>query len=102
MQQQPPQATLLPYTTLFRSFALRALGDLSEHRRAPSNIEWDIEAAEKAGYKHYTLKEIFEQPRAIADCLKISLRVDRKSTRLNSSHSSISYAVFCLKKKTRL
>jgi glucosamine--fructose-6-phosphate aminotransferase (isomerizing) len=52
-----------------QGFALRALGDLSEHRRAPSTIDWDIEAAEKAGYKHFMLKEIFEQPRAITDCL---------------------------------
>jgi glutamine---fructose-6-phosphate transaminase (isomerizing) len=50
-------------------FSLRALSDLKEHRRAPSTIDWDLEAAEKAGYKHFMLKEIFEQPRAITDCL---------------------------------
>src|SRR5690554_7208020 len=50
---------------------------------------------DKGEYRHYMLKEIFEQPQAIAD----TLTGDRKSTRLNSSHVRISYAVFCLKKK---
>ncbi len=50
-------------------FALRAVSDLAERRRAPTSVDWDIEAAEKAGYKHFMMKEIFEQPRAIADSL---------------------------------
>jgi glutamine---fructose-6-phosphate transaminase (isomerizing) len=50
-------------------FSIVALGDLSEHRRTATTIDWDVESAEKAGYKHFMLKEIFEQPRAIADSL---------------------------------
>jgi glucosamine--fructose-6-phosphate aminotransferase (isomerizing) len=50
-------------------FSIQGLSDLAEHRRAPSTVDWDVEAAEKAGYKHFMLKEIFEQPRAIADSL---------------------------------
>ena len=52
-----------------KGFAVSALADLASRPRAPSTVDWDIEAAEKAGYKHFMLKEIFEQPRAIADSL---------------------------------
>src|SRR5689334_24179865 len=69
MIRRPPRSTLFPYTTLFRSFAARA-PDGDEQRR------------------DQTLRLTEAEPPQ-----------DRKSTRLNSSHSSISYAVFCLKKK---
>src|SRR2546427_4875026 len=72
MIRRPPRSTLFPYTTLFRS-----------------QSELD-----QLGVSRY-LKER-PAPRQIADVVK---RTDRKSTRLNSSHSQISYAVFCLKKK---
>src|SRR2546430_12586817 len=85
MIRRPPRSTLFPYTTLFRSF-LREFGKV---RVA------DIEVEAQAG-----------KPRLVYKCSKVigtphfALRVlDRKSTRLNSSHSQISYAVFCLKKK---
>src|SRR3712207_7545923 len=97
MIRRPPRSTLFPYTTLFRS-------------------EWDAEAAEKGGYETFMLKEIHEQADAVAETLAdrtvrhdgvdlgdlggIEDR-DRKSTRLNSSHANISYAVFCLKKKKK-
>src|SRR5438876_9474930 len=68
---RPPRSTLFPYTTLFRSAHLLELG------AQPLPV----------GREHR------------ADVLGIEL-LDRKSTRLNSSHPSISYAVFCLKKKT--
>jgi glutamine---fructose-6-phosphate transaminase (isomerizing) len=48
---------------------LKALADLTPRTRAAQNVDWDIEAAEKAGYKHFMMKEIFEQPRAIADSM---------------------------------
>src|SRR5688572_32180066 len=77
MIRRPPRSTLFPYTTLFRSAALRAgLGYLT---RNPSEIG-DPRAHEESGRGQ---------------------RRDRKSTRLNSSHSQISYAVFCLKKKKK-
>src|SRR5256886_9545023 len=71
MIRRPPRSTLFPYTTLFRS---------QEHRlvAAPHLL--------RLGGGHRTLGDA---------------RQDRKSTRLNSSHSQISYAVFCLKKKKR-
>src|SRR2546427_5889887 len=81
MIRRPPRSTLFPYTTLFRSVSLADVEDqetLTAAIRAAVN-----EAMESAvGFK----------PTLIA-------LTDRKSTRLNSSHSQISYAVFCLKKK---
>src|SRR5438309_8631672 len=88
MRRRPPRSPLFPYTTLFRSRAL---------------------SGTRTGYAHtddislQNLEEAARQARAIADRAGVSGAVavlDRKSTRLNSSHSSISYAVFCLKKKT--
>src|SRR5436190_11987021 len=75
MVRRPPRSTLFPYTTLFRS--------PSNHARNLAVLRSHARAAEKdllAGYRLY-------------------LDGDRKSTRLNSSHTVISYAVFCLKKK---
>src|SRR2546427_6947116 len=83
MIRRPPRSTLFPYTTLFRS-ALGVLGERSARvfaalRSAASGSDPSLRrAAEKA------LRQL-----------------DRKSTRLNSSHSQISYAVFCLKKKKK-
>src|SRR5690348_17515102 len=74
MIRRPPRSTLFPYTTLFRSVLLR---------RADLRVE-HVGAFEEVGHGHV--------PHA---------RRDRKSTRLNSSHPSISYAVFCLKKKKK-
>ncbi len=50
-------------------FEVRSLAELAQLQRTVHTVEWDVEAAEKAGYKHFMLKEIFEQPRAIADSL---------------------------------
>src|SRR2546430_9035715 len=82
MIRRPPRSTLFPYTTLFRSRDV-ARNSLSYPKTLEINIrEGDL------------LPELL---------LKISSAVaDRKSTRLNSSHSQISYAVFCLKKKNTL
>src|SRR5689334_24139355 len=77
MIRRPPRSTLFPYTTLFRS-AVRAKWRVSFGRFDPSVIT------------------IAVQNDLLADLVIVG---DRKSTRLNSSHSSISYAVFCLKKK---
>src|SRR5256885_6735414 len=77
MIRRPPRSTLFPYTTLFRS-----LSDVTEV--ADSN-------------------DVGAQPAEVQlGRLRLSLRPDRKSTRLNSSHLVISYAVFCLKKKKKL
>src|SRR5688572_31355435 len=76
MIRRPPRSTLFPYTTLFRSVDARARADQRRRLDAGGGPE-----AIRAG-----------GPKIIY--------TDRKSTRLNSSHSQISYAVFCLKKKT--
>src|SRR2546430_10831046 len=90
MIRRPPRSTLFPYTTLFRSHKARAadLAHVVLHRRPPGSICLDTpqDACRRQGRSADGLREVGE---------------DRKSTRLNSSHSQISYAVFCLKKKTR-
>src|SRR2546430_13599172 len=93
MIRRPPRSTLFPYTTLFRS-----------HR---TSYPRSITASSTFGIRYEEL-EFLPQRRAEGDdhiCETWRppspkyLRTDRKSTRLNSSHSQISYAVFCLKKK---
>src|SRR5258708_29959711 len=86
MIRRPPRSTLFPYTTLFRSKVHPNAFRLGVFR--PWEANWF------ANPKDYTkmLHEDLEMRRVI-------LEIDRKSTRLNSSHQIISYAVFCLKKK---
>src|SRR5690348_18116186 len=86
MIRRPPRSTLFPYTTLFRSerAGLRALEGGDAQRRG----DWSGVGL-AVGARPSRLA-----PRVLGDG-------DRKSTRLNSSHPSISYAVFCLKKKTK-
>src|SRR2546430_11268508 len=83
MIRRPPRSTLFPYTTLFRSKS-------SPHLQAA-----------KARIKRLLGKRAQQKLRA-AGFLRVPRSRDRKSTRLNSSHSQISYAVFCLKKKKEL
>src|SRR5689334_24827257 len=91
MLRRPPRSTLFPYTTLFRS----AAADRARQERALR------EAYDQAGHLHRRLEGAKEEERrALAHELHDEMG-DRKSTRLNSSHSSISYAVFCLKKKKK-
>src|SRR5947209_12647497 len=94
MIRRPPRSTLFPYTTLFRSDrALRAgalaLGATVEIETLPGYLPLRSDP---------TLMRVFKEN---ADTLFGAgvYREDRKSTRLNSSHANISYAVFCLKKK---
>src|SRR5690348_18111347 len=80
MIRRPPRSTLFPYTTLFRSpSAQDFLPDLALFRHLR---RIDLDSIQLAGNREIPL-------------------ADRKSTRLNSSHPSISYAVFCLKKKKK-
>src|SRR3712207_7410448 len=88
MIRRPPRSTLFPYTTLFRS-AMR-LGR-TDQRLAREAIRDAFDAAGMAGATR--LAEVAAAVRATPPA------GDRKSTRLNSSHANISYAVFCLKKK---
>src|SRR5258708_11529596 len=89
MIRRPPRSTLFPYTTLFRSLAFRSLGEIAD---AVKKINADY--SKQSGAARQIAREIFEAEKVLKSLLE-----DRKSTRLNSSHQIISYAVFCLKKK---
>src|SRR3712207_7194232 len=99
MIRRPPRSTLFPYTTLFRSRAAslrRFLGLLVEHAKHRVQVVED-EADGWIRPRHPS-----EDMTVVADDEDAAFARDRKSTRLNSSHANISYAVFCLKKKKHL
>src|SRR3712207_8750164 len=86
MIRRPPRSTLFPYTTLFRSAILSRDPQLADHEQREADEHADGDA-------HGRLQPtVIEREAEEEDG-------DRKSTRLNSSHANISYAVFCLKKK---
>src|SRR3989442_7958151 len=99
MIRRPPRSTLFPYTTLFRSHSdtfdakpkgppaprLRVIADIFEYLRVHHAAAGDLQPFLAHFFRQWTAEINFE--------------TDRKSTRLNSSHVRISYAVFCLKKK---
>src|SRR3712207_7730510 len=107
MIRRPPRSTLFPYTTLFRSGALPL-------RREPRGSTRRAQAGHHADRARQRREPVAGRRRrrdrggrrgsrdlAVAGVGgTLGTRVDRKSTRLNSSHANISYAVFCLKKKT--
>src|SRR5436309_12107610 len=92
--RRPPRTTLFPYTTLFRSDDLPARGPFHDrhHRVGEQERAGEVEVQELLPLGQ---REVLHGGRRLAD------DGDRKSTRLNSSHVKISYAVFCLKKKKR-
>src|SRR3712207_8725075 len=102
MIRRPPRSTLFPYTTLFRSKTLgdgiALLGDaLRQMRRFPLVI---VDHELLASARHQELDALSSAlVRHETRVIILGRRGDRKSTRLNSSHANISYAVFCLKKK---
>src|SRR5688572_32535454 len=100
MLRLPPKSTLFPYTTLFRSPKQHDLND-SEVVELVDN--WKDEARRHGRGELKDARAIAELllHHAPPDVRRRLDREDRKSTRLNSSHSQISYAVFCLKKKTK-
>src|SRR5687768_17682659 len=85
MLRRPPRSTLFPYTTLFRSHTFDPT-KAWRSRPARDRLRVPIGVGDGGGIVHLDIKESAQQG-------------DRKSTRLNSSHGYISYAVFCLKKK---
>src|SRR3712207_7686901 len=90
MIRRPPRSTLFPYTTLFRSGV--AARELAHDLVALGDDPLDGLAFDALGLRAYEFEHLVEPPHLLAG-------LDRKSTRLNSSHANISYAVFCLKKK---
>src|SRR3712207_7681484 len=102
MIRRPPRSTLFPYTTLFRSDQLAG-----GFARYAVDAQWVVPHFEKMLYDNALLLRAYlhlwratgdEWARRVADATAAFLVRDRKSTRLNSSHANISYAVFCLKK----
>src|SRR5688572_32420944 len=101
MIRRPPRSTLFPYTTLFRSRVRRALE--TQGVRVLENEPLRVVHG-GAGLWLVGLADLWTRPVDLATPLSrvaTGEPVDRKSTRLNSSHSQISYAVFCLKKKNK-
>src|SRR3712207_6987257 len=86
MIRRPPRSTLFPYTTLFRSDG-GALAEVHDHGLRQVR---DVGTQRREAPPEVPVPGLAHQP---------AVGVDRKSTRLNSSHANISYAVFCLKKK---
>src|SRR5690349_23811016 len=87
MLRRPPRSTLFPYTTLFRSHRGRRAGLLGQ-------------VVPPAGAQDQLVQLLAQLVHALAH-REVEAQRDRKSTRLNSSHVEISYAVFCLKKKKK-
>src|SRR3712207_7408308 len=99
MIRRPPRSTLFPYTTLFRSLALEVIARMDEgpvqgRKQDPSQAT----RAPKLTKEHGAI----DWSRSGAEVCRQVRAIDRKSTRLNSSHANISYAVFCLQKKKLL
>src|SRR3712207_8453940 len=96
MIRRPPRSTLFPYTTLFRSVMAVSCPACAEA------------AAPRRGGRALTVRGGTDSHRTVAGASALGVTpeagalLDRKSTRLNSSHANISYAVFCLKKKKQL
>src|SRR3712207_7045964 len=94
MIRRPPRSTLFPYTTLFRSPLARAEAGLDRGAGAGAR-----QAQPRQGRRRPVLGDALAAVRRHLLRRAGLARLDRKSTRLNSSHANISYAVFCLKKK---
>src|SRR5256885_6978146 len=96
MIRRPPRSTLFPYTTLFRSWVQFGITDPRERVRV-RNVSVVSALLNSDGTNNTYFKDFFRTYRRDG-----SINIDRKSTRLNSSHLVISYAVFCLKKKKNI
>src|SRR5438477_4519774 len=90
MIRRPPRSTLFPYTTLFRSDAITGVVDVTAQNSTAS----------VGGAVFANVTSAVSTGTGVFDTFLV-IKKDRKSTRLNSSHMSISYAVFCLKKKKK-
>src|SRR3712207_8599364 len=98
MIRRPPRSTLFPYTTLFRSIGCGPEGRMGlamqeKHRTEKNERFFKLHRGDVISVTNTEAK---------GDGLALDDTSDRKSTRLNSSHANISYAVFCLKKKNKI
>src|SRR2546429_6597851 len=96
MIRRPPRSTLFPYTTLFRSVRAGHGHRDGAGLRVGEDARTDSDPPDLRLTRAVTRSTLHDRMRTTPMCLQ-----DRKSTRLNSSHGYISYAVFCLKKKTQ-
>src|SRR2546430_12222295 len=97
MIRRPPRSTLFPYTTLFRSLFTSFVSPRGVKRSVHGGAQVRVPLAEEPVHATEQWQDLI--------CFRdfgYTAKRDRKSTRLNSSHSQISYAVFCLKKKNSL
>src|SRR5690554_7060233 len=94
MIRRPPRSTLFPYTTLFRS-------DFQRKNADTVNLRSDFDFVVGGSNIEFRLATIDLDGNPTTGITRTSTTTDRKSTRLNSSHVRISYAVFCLKKKKK-
>src|SRR3712207_7074898 len=97
MIRRPPRSTLFPYTTLFRSWTGIPVTSLTEEETAKL-LRMEAELHKRIVGQEDAIAAVSRSIRRTRAGLKDQ---DRKSTRLNSSHANISYAVFCLKKKKK-
>src|SRR2546421_9276840 len=96
MIRRPPRSTLFPYTTLFRSEGAKKAG------RDGTQLDLGCVVVGSVGEDPKTARDGAREMAAMYLANKVqNIKGDRKSTRLNSSHDQISYAVFCLKKKKK-
>src|SRR3712207_8214264 len=93
MIRRPPRSTLFPYTTLFRS-------DDCENPMVPNTACTYDNSLINGATTNFGVADVAAGDRVVASVTQDGV-LDRKSTRLNSSHANISYAVFCLKKKKK-
>src|SRR3712207_6986147 len=100
MIRRPPRSTLFPYTTLFRSAGAVIPGEpLGDHRVQVGLLD---HAGVRGGGGDEAIGHRKPRCDQLAEVGPLAAEEDRKSTRLNSSHANISYAVFCLKKKKKI
>src|SRR5438309_7089298 len=102
MIRRPPRSTLFPYTTLFRSKRLgvrEVEAEIIGRDQAALLTDMVAQTPAQGGVEQVRRTVVRADAVAALRIHNLVDRLDRKSTRLNSSHSSISYAVFCLKKK---
>src|SRR3712207_6993263 len=101
MIRRPPRSTLFPYTTLFRSISEGPSGDEAVNwlwKEWANVLRVRNDGIPVLGFTWYSLTDQVDWDTALRE-QNGRVNPDRKSTRLNSSHANISYAVFCLKKK---
>src|SRR5256885_5177917 len=101
MIRRPPRSTLFPYTTLFRSWFANAIVSWRYPLMAASSGGWPFAFFSiMMALQFFVVLVVYPETRGVTlEEMQRRLKIDRKSTRLNSSHLVISYAVFCLKKK---